>query len=354
MTVSALYVLLQNAYAKYQQDLDENECALSFDSWCAQQVMQMPQFHFWYLTMQLELLLLVFLRSIRQANYPLHVDSIAKMLPWFFALNHQNYARWLSVHLLDMRTLPQTAPEVACKFNEGFFTVNKSSNRFSAVAIDQAHEQNNAIVKGGGGAVGLTENLSALRRWMVSGPEIARIVNEFEDEIKRASKNDINTNHHEEHRSFQEKSFKDVKALVASMEDLGNPFMEESKELSVLDTKEIASSEALTTLREIEQIGKQQSDNFTKECLVQRTKSLYDPIKKNKLYPFSTPSPKKCNTSQQVSSVKSNCALFARLYISCQARDGDLDEFFNTKTKVVLHLCLISGNCVFQGKNLSW
>ena len=52
---------------------------------------------------------------------------------------------------------------------------------FSAIAIDQAHEQNNAHVKGDGGAVGLTENPSALRRWMVSGPEMARVIGEFED-----------------------------------------------------------------------------------------------------------------------------------------------------------------------------
>lgn len=48
------------------------------------------------------------------------------------------------------------------------------------MAIDQAHEQNNAMVKGDGGAVGLTENPNALRRWMLSGPEMARLVNEFE------------------------------------------------------------------------------------------------------------------------------------------------------------------------------
>ena len=45
VTVSALYALLQSAYAKYQQDLDDNNCA--------QKVLQVPQFHFWYLTMQL-------------------------------------------------------------------------------------------------------------------------------------------------------------------------------------------------------------------------------------------------------------------------------------------------------------
>ena len=284
VTASALYVLLQKAYAKYQQELGDEDCALPFDDWCGQQVSQVPQFHFWYLTLQLELLLLVFVRSIRQANFSLYVDSVAKILPWFFALNHYNYARWLSVHLLDMRALPQTAPDVAGKFNEGFFTINKSSKHFSAIAIDQAHEQNNAIVKGDGGAVGLTENESALRRWMVSGPEIARVVNEFEDDINVASSNDVKTKHHEEQRSFQVKSFKDVKALDASIEDLGNPFMEESEELLVLDTKDIANPEALKTLREIETIGKQQSDTFLKECLVERKKSLYDPIKKNKLH----------------------------------------------------------------------
>ena len=223
-----------------------------------------------------------------------------------------------------MRALPQTAPDVARRFDDGFFTVNKSSKRFSAIAIDQAHEQNNAIVKGDGGAVGLTENPSALRHWMVSGQEIAQVVNEK----KVASSNDVKTDHHEENRSFQMMFLKDVKSLVAAMEGLSNPFMEESKELLVLDTKDIACPEALKTLCEVEVVGKQQSDTFVKECLVEQTKSLYDPIKKNKLHLFSTPAPKQSKASQQVSSLKSNCALFARLYISCQSRDGDLDEFF--------------------------
>ena len=59
-------------------------------------------------------------------------------------------------------------------------SVHKSPRRFSAIAIYQAHEQNNGMVKGDGGAVGLTENPSALRRWMISGPEMARFVSEFE------------------------------------------------------------------------------------------------------------------------------------------------------------------------------
>ena len=57
--------------------------------------------------------------------------------------------------------------------------VRKSTRCFSRIPIDQAHEQNNAMVKGSGGAVGLTENPIAQRLRLVSCPEEARLVNEF-------------------------------------------------------------------------------------------------------------------------------------------------------------------------------
>jgi hypothetical protein len=66
------------------------------------------------------------------------------------------------------------------EFFTGGFVVNKTGSPFSSIAIDHAHEQNNAIVKGGGGVAGLTENPSAPKRWMVDGPEMVRIVQEFE------------------------------------------------------------------------------------------------------------------------------------------------------------------------------
>ena len=78
-----------------------------------------------------------------------------------------------------MRALQQTAPHVFSQFVKELFTVHKSPRQFSATAIDQAHEQNNGMVKGEGGAVGLTENPGTLCREMITGPEMARLVNEF-------------------------------------------------------------------------------------------------------------------------------------------------------------------------------
>ena len=63
----------------------------------------------------------------------------------------------------------------------------KPTRCFSRIPIDQAHEQDNTMVKGGGGAVGLTENSSALSQWMLSGPEVAKLVNEFETSMPTRS-----------------------------------------------------------------------------------------------------------------------------------------------------------------------
>ena len=48
------------------------------------------------------------------------------------------------------------------------------------MAIDQAHVQANAIIKGDGGTIGITEDPSALRKWMVAGPLISHLVSNYE------------------------------------------------------------------------------------------------------------------------------------------------------------------------------
>ena len=79
-----------------------------------------------------------------------------------------------------MECLPTSIHE---EFKEhGHWVISKSKTRFSSIPIDQDHEQNNGLVKGLGGAVGLTENPSAFRKWMIAGPEKARILKEFEQE----------------------------------------------------------------------------------------------------------------------------------------------------------------------------
>ena len=84
-----------------------------------------------------------------------------------------------------MMNLIDKHPDVLAELKSGKIVVHKTSNKVSAMSVDQCHEQNNAVVKGSGGAIGLTGNPGALRRWMVAGPEIARITTEFEEQAIR-------------------------------------------------------------------------------------------------------------------------------------------------------------------------
>ena len=79
-----------------------------------------------------------------------------------------------------MMLLEECHSDVAAEFKKGNFVGIKTQHAFSEISLDHAHEQNNKLVKGDGGAIGLTENSPQLLRWMVSGPEVARLVNEFE------------------------------------------------------------------------------------------------------------------------------------------------------------------------------
>ena len=102
-----------------------------------------------------------------------------------FALDHYHYARLMTFNVKDLLALQDTCPTI---YDE--FVTQTSRHRFSAFAHDQVHEQLNAMVKGDGELIGITESESALKSWMVTGPEVARLLTEYEGKhstIKKGS-----------------------------------------------------------------------------------------------------------------------------------------------------------------------
>ena len=135
------------------------------------------------------------MQSLRAANFGLYLSSVIDLIPWFFIPDRTNFACWFSVHIHDMIHLSTNHPAVFQVFQSAKFTVHKTVRRFSAIAVDHAHVQLNADVKGDGGAVGLTESDSALRHWVIAGPEVARVINEFKSSLP--SMQTFDTHHHE-------------------------------------------------------------------------------------------------------------------------------------------------------------
>ena len=207
--------------------------------------------------------------------------------------------------------------------------------RFFSLPNDQAYEQNNKIVKGDGGAIGLTEGSTQLLRWMVSGPEISRIINDFElsqELVRNISKQEEQEHlrHHEQMKGVQNTFRNQVNVVCSTIEEMGKPFTDQTGDLFVLDTRDTADSKVVETVRTVEQLSKDQYQQFATKRLHQRTTPLFDTIQKNKLPLFSSPPATKEKSSDKlkIASLKSSFSLFSRLSVSCQVRDGDLEGFF--------------------------
>lgn len=213
VTAAALYILQHNAYSRHLKS--GGGCNLSFEDWCKKMEQKQPQVSYWALVLKLQLWVLQLVHSIRTADFNKYLGSLCTLMPLFFALDHVNYARWLSVHIRDLCMLESWHPEVFRRFQAGAFVIQKTKRKFSSIALDQAHEQCNVLVKGEGGAVGLTNNANALKRWVIAGPEISRIIRDFEAQMPANSL--CQKDHHDQLPSVQEAFQNEVKAVVKAL-----------------------------------------------------------------------------------------------------------------------------------------
>ena len=111
---------------------------------------------------------------------------------------------------------------------------------------------------------------------------------------------------------------------------MGNPFLEYSADILTLDTKVAINKDAIRTVNAVEEIGQRQFSEFVEDMLKSASnKPLSNIVSNNKLTLFSTPQAKQRSRSmEQVASLRTNCTLFSRIYIACQARQSNLDSFF--------------------------
>ena len=293
VTVLALHKLQREAFLQSPGPVYDE---VSFEQWKSSTSEKSPTFHFWEMIRRLEVLILIFIRSLREGNFQLYVETLEALVPWFHSLDHTNYARWLPVHIRDMKSLPPAVKDDLQKY----WVVAKTEKPFSYIPIDQVQEQNNAIVKGSGGADGLSENPTAFQRWMVSGPEFARLLGEFQ--VQYLVENDPDAEkslkHHESGNSAQKTFRTQVLKLADAMKALGNPFQGDVEELVNIRTGDCASEEVVKALRSVESLGQNQYKNFVKTVIEDRTVSIHDTIKKNSLPLFKRKNPKPKNQSQ--------------------------------------------------------
>ena len=178
---------------------------------------------------------------------------------------------------------------------------------------------------------------------------MSRIINDFElsqelvrNIAKQEEQEDLR--HHEQVKGVQNTFRNQVNAVCSTIEEMGNPFADQTGDLFVLGTRDIADSKVVETVRTVEQLGKDQYQQFVTKRL-RKTTPLFDTIQKKQVLFSSPPTTKeKSSDKLKIASLKSNCSLFSSLYVSCQVRDGDLEGFFGHENQSFLPSYLSMGS----------
>ena len=78
--------------------------------------------------------------STRAGLWHLYLESMRSLLPWTFAYDRYKYARYLTLHFVDMLSHESDHPELYHEFINGNFTVQISSTTFGRIEADKTIE----------------------------------------------------------------------------------------------------------------------------------------------------------------------------------------------------------------------
>ena len=79
--------------------------------------------------------------AIKINDTELHSFALFEVTSIFFMTNHHNYARWVSLYLLDFANLETSQPNLQKISTEGGFSINRTGKSSASVPVDMALEQ---------------------------------------------------------------------------------------------------------------------------------------------------------------------------------------------------------------------
>ena len=122
---------------------------------------------------------------------------------------------------------------------------------------------------------------------MIAGPELANVVDEFEEMNNLSEESAYHS--HEQRHATQEKFHKQVNNMYIAIKSMGNPFLNTAKELVVLDTHDCMDEQVVEALYRMEQLGREQYSNYVSDVLLRCEILIHRPIKRNNLSLFKQP-----------------------------------------------------------------
>ena len=104
---------------------------------------------------------------------------------------------------------------------------------------------------------------------------------------------------------------------------------------------------AIQTVNAVEEIGQRQFGEFVENRLKSASNKPLSDIVSNITLALSS-------SKEQVAYLKTNCTLFSRFYIACQARLSNLDSFFEHENQASPNLISNMGQLLYRDRNRTY
>lgn len=274
--------------------------------------------------------LLGLLRGSREGDWELHLSSISEIVPWCFAYDNLNYARYLSAYLHEMSHLPEEHPDILEYLRSGGFSVQMNEdNSFGRIPVDQTCEETvNKDTQTSGGTKGFSLRPNAVSKFY--------LVAEYRSTFLRQLKDILHINR----SSFQHKDLQptriardesDVKSIISVLQNTWlNPFNPDLQDLVCLSTGKDATPDVEHDLLQAKDIGEKAYKAFREQRLQSNPPKVkfHDTITKAKLKTFTHLNKKvsvKAGRNQEVI-LKADRRLFAQMIVIAESINLQMKE----------------------------
>ena len=276
-------------------------------------------------------ILLGLLRTSREGNWSLYLHAVRSMIPWCFAYEELNYARYLSPYYTQMTHLPEKNPRVYEAFKAGQFSVQMWNNNkpLWAHPVDQATEVTvNKDTQTPGGTARFSLKAGFIQRYYITSDYRSAFLGQIRDMVQGNRSNVCRT---EIQRPRIHKDEDAVSTFIGFIKDWVNPFVEK-QDLINSSTEKTAPRYIASDLLKAYEIDEQAYTAFKGERLASDppAKKFHDPMKTNRLKTFSNMCKKKeVKSSGRVTILKAGGSLFGRIIVMAQRRNLQMDDILS-------------------------
>ena len=282
---------------------------------------------FWMSYLDMVEIILGLVRATREGDWLLHIASIRAMIPWCFAYDRLNYARYLTFYYAQMSRLDIDHPEVYAHFMDGGFSVQLGPNNpFGKIPVDQTIEETvNKDTQTAGGTQGFSLNPGAVRRYYLNAEYHSMFLRQLRAMVGIVSSS---SNHPDLQRNRIEKDESGVKSVTDLIQDsLINPFRLEDDSLVSISSGTLAPADVAKDLLSANTMGEKAYQEFKSERLEKEppgAKDFHATLKKQKLKTFTTVCTKKVQSKGKEIILRADRDLFARMIVIAQGRELDM------------------------------